>query len=558
MTLRNSNPILVNHGMFIPTIVGQGTPDQQAKWLARASNFQIIGTYAQTELGHGTNVRGLETTATYDPSTEEFVLNTPTLSAYKWWPAGLGHTVNHAILVAQLEANGKRYGVHTFVVQLRDEETHMPLPGVTIGEIGPKLGMNGTNQGFLALAKVRIPRANMLMRHSQVLPDGTYVSSPNRALTYNAMLFVRLLIIYQSAWYLKRAVTIVTRYSAVRRQGGAKRGVELQIMDYRTQQQKIFPYIATCFAFQYVGDWLWNVYNEVNAELDTGKLENLPELHSLSCVFKAITSADAAAGIEICRLACGGHGYMQASNLPILYGLATAMVTYEGENTVLLLQTARYLIKVWQSGNLSRIPSVNYLNTALQTKRPFERSVEWIIFALRRAFTSLITRADQGLRDRMASGQTKEDAWNNTSIDLVEAADHYGRSFIVEAFHERVGKLSVSAALKSVLNQLDELYAVSTALKLKGSLLRFADISERHLITLQAWLEDLLAVIRPNAVGIVDSFDIRDEILASALGSYDGNVYERLYTEARKSMLNSEPVNESFHLYLKPFMRSNL
>lgn len=75
---------------------------------------------------------------------------------------------------------------------------------------------------------------------------------------------------------------------------------------------------------------------------------------------------------------------------------------------------------------------------------------------------------------------------------------------------------------------------------------------------LQAKLEVVLAKIRPNAVGIVDGFDIPDGILCSALGAYDGNVYERLFAEAQKSPLNQEPVNQSFHLYLKPFMKSNL
>lgn len=75
---------------------------------------------------------------------------------------------------------------------------------------------------------------------------------------------------------------------------------------------------------------------------------------------------------------------------------------------------------------------------------------------------------------------------------------------------------------------------------------------------IQSWLEELLALIRPNAIGIVDSFDIRDEILSSTLGSYDGNVYERLFEEAQNSPLNAEPVNKSFHLYLKPFLKAKL
>lgn len=74
--------------MFVPTIMGQGTVEQQIKWLEKAWDFSIIGTYAQTELGHGTFLRGLETRADYDEKTQEFVLNTPTLTAYKWWPGG--------------------------------------------------------------------------------------------------------------------------------------------------------------------------------------------------------------------------------------------------------------------------------------------------------------------------------------------------------------------------------------------------------------------------------------------------------------------------------------
>jgi len=80
-------------------------------------------------LGHGTFIRGLETTATYDEKTQEFILNSPTLTSYKWWPGGLGHTANYAVVVAQLYSKGQCYGIHPFIVQLREEDTHMPLKG---------------------------------------------------------------------------------------------------------------------------------------------------------------------------------------------------------------------------------------------------------------------------------------------------------------------------------------------------------------------------------------------------------------------------------------------
>lgn len=81
----------------------------------------------------------------------------------------MGHTANYAVVVAQLYTQGKCHGIHPFIVQLRDEETHMPLPGIIIGEIGAKLGMNTTNNGYLGFKQVRIPRENMLMKNNKVL-----------------------------------------------------------------------------------------------------------------------------------------------------------------------------------------------------------------------------------------------------------------------------------------------------------------------------------------------------------------------------------------------------
>lgn len=97
-----------------------------------------------------------------------------------------------------------------------------------------------------------------------------------------------------------------------------------------------------------------------------------------------MSTADAARGVEICRLACGGHGYMTCSNLPNTYGLVTAMCTYEGENTVLLLQTARFLIKMWQNkSEAQKCSTVKYLGNNLNRNRLFDKSVDWIIFALK-------------------------------------------------------------------------------------------------------------------------------------------------------------------------------
>lgn len=53
---------------------------------------------------------------------------------------------------------------------------------------------------------------------------------------------------------------------------------EAQIMDYVTQQYKLFPNLAACFAFRMSADWIWEMYNNVTSELDQGELERLPEV----------------------------------------------------------------------------------------------------------------------------------------------------------------------------------------------------------------------------------------------------------------------------------------
>lgn len=561
---KDGNPLALHYVMFIPTLMGQGTIEQQAYWINRAWNLEIIGTYAQTELGHGTFIRGLETTATYDPLKEEFILHSPTLTSYKWWPGGLGHSANYAIVLAQLYTKGQCHGIHPFIVQLRDEDTHRPLQGIKIGEIGHKLGMNATNNGFLGFEQVRIPRENMLMKNNQVLQDGTYVKAPSSKLTYGTMIFVRVVIVQDAANYLKKACTIATRYSAVRHQSQIKEGEpEPQIIDYVTQQNKLFPNIATYFAYQITSTWLWDLYNNVSSELESGQLDRLGELHAIACCLKATASADAATGIEQLRLSCGGHGYMTSSNLPTTYGLVTAMCTYEGENTVLLLQTGRYLSKSRQSvrAGTPATPTLRYLerhNRHGDYSRPFVRSVQWLLEILENVGASKIELACDRLDERVRRGTSPEDAWNETSLEMCAAAEAHCRVVVVSTFASTMKEAHFSPELALVIDQLVQLYAVVTVMKYTGDMLRFTKAVGADVDRLQVWCEELLALIRPNAVGIVDSFDLRDEVLSSTLGSYDGHVYQRLFDEAMKSPLNQLDVNCSFESHLKPFLKSNL
>jgi acyl-CoA oxidase len=139
------NGIFLHFTMMLTYIKSQGTKEQQAFWLEKAQQGDFIAAYAQTELGHGSNVRGLETTATYDPSTQEYEIHSPTLTSLKWWPTGM-YACTHALVFAQLLIGGKDYGMHGFMLQLRGADG-VVMPGVELGEIGPKLNDKSTNIG---------------------------------------------------------------------------------------------------------------------------------------------------------------------------------------------------------------------------------------------------------------------------------------------------------------------------------------------------------------------------------------------------------------------------
>lgn len=564
--IEEGNPLSVHYVMFLPALMGHGTTKQQAEWMSRAWTCSIIGTYAQTELGHGTFIRGLETTATYDPKTQEFVLNSPTLTSLKWWPGGLGHTANYCIVIAQLYSKGQCHGIHPFIVQLRDEETHMPLPGIQIGEIGAKLGFNSVNNGFLGFKNVRIPREQMLMKNAKITEDGTFIKPKASVLTYGTMMFVRVVIIRDMASYLSKAVTIATRYSCVRRQSQINpKEPEIQIIDHVTQQYKLFVPLASVMAFKVASDYLWDLYNQVTHELEGGNLDRLPELHAIACCLKAVCTADSAKYVEQCRLACGGHGYLNCSSFPATYAMVTAACTYEGENTVLLLQTARYLIKMWGEAlnGRSLVPTVDYLAHAVKysnQKANWDSSFEGMIDALRGMAAGKLKTVYAKLEDFKKRGLTQEEAANRCSIELASTADAHCRGFLVQSSYVMINQAcrDVSPALGKVLKQVIELFAVDTCIKSLADLQRYTTIQEPDINALQSRLEELLSEIRPNAVSIVDGFDIPDKVLGSALGVYDGNVYEKLFEEAMKSPMNQEPVNRSFHMYLKPFMKSNL
>uniref|UniRef100_A0A1I7TXG5 Acyl-coenzyme A oxidase n=1 Tax=Caenorhabditis tropicalis TaxID=1561998 RepID=A0A1I7TXG5_9PELO len=547
------HPLALHEVMFIPGLIGQGSDEQYEKWLGRARRREIIGCYAQTELGHGSNLRSLETTASYDPSTREFIIHTPQITALKWWPGALGKSSNYAIVVANLIIRDRNLGPHPFMVQLRDEETHRPLQGITVGDIGPKMAFNGGDNGFLGFDNYRIPLGNLLNRHARVEEDGIYVKPPHAKVGHSAMIRVRSHMATGQAWLLAHSLIIAVRYSAVRRQGFLEdKTREVKILDYQTQQYRLFPSIARAYAFIFCGFETIRLYDQLILDVNKhGNTSGMADLHALTSGLKSVVTYQTGEGIEQARMACGGHGYSMASYISEIYGVAIGGCTYEGENMVMLLQLARYLVKsveLIKNGKSKELgPMVAYLaEPDTQEKTPLELKDYVKLFQMMSKRQSW--KATERYLKLVEGGVSRDVAWNKTAVELTRASRLHTRLYIMETFIRRVSSIE-DMNLRMVLR---DLVNVHVNYELLDCGIYLHDVS--LLDSIKNQLYSSLHSLRPNALSLLDSFQFSDIQLRSVLGRRDGHVYENLFEWAKSSPLNVSDVLPSVDRYLRPMM----
>ena len=554
--------------MFAPTIANLANEKQVAKFLDDAYSLKIFGCYAQTELGHGSDVQSLETTATYDPATEEFVLHSPTLSSTKWWPGELGLNATHAITHAQLYIKGKHYGIQTFVVPIRDMETHMPLKGITVGDLGHKLGFHIKDNGYLRFDHVRIPRENMLMKYSKVSKAGEFSTPANEKIGYATMMFVRLKLILGSFTYLNAATAIAVRYGTFRKQFKDDDGNERAILDYQLQMNKIMPLIASAYAFNASYKRIVALYYEMMRNIQEKEdFSTMNELHSILSGCKAFFTWETLLGIEVCRQSCGGHGYADYSGIPLLFGMFCSHVTLEGDNTVMALQTARYLLKSAQKalkgGKLQG--SVEYLKHMKEivsvqrctaTSKEDFGSLEIIDKALQANSCQLLWKVLQKFTTLIEEGESMKEIWDRKAgNDLFEASRAHIQYFTFKSFYQMIKEDVQDEQIIKVLTKLCLLFGIQKLLDNPLGVAESGYLLPVHFGYLKAKKEDLLEELRREAVALTDAFAIRDECLNSALVAPDGKVYETMYEWAsQKNPLNNGKPHPGFMKYMKPVM----
>ncbi|KAM3069909.1 hypothetical protein ACMFMG_010618 [Clarireedia jacksonii] len=574
-TLANSNPLGLHALLFVPFIRNQATTEQCETWIPQCESGEIIGCYAQTELGHGTFVRGIETTATLDEMTDEFIIHSPTFSSSKYWPGALGFTATHAIVMARLISKAQDHGVHAFMVQIRSPDSHKPSPGVELGDIGLKMAYNGTDNGYARFDQVRIPRTNLFMKSCHISRQGVYKASKNREkLLYGGMLRGRRIITRNAAFKFAQALTIAIRYSTVREQGqGSVRHANLKlgeavIMSYKHQNYRLLSNLAKAYATLFASRYCNDAHRIHQQKVEKDDYSDLPYMHMLTSGLKAWATQTAADGAEDVRRCCGGHGYIMISGLPEIFSSLTALTTLEGENYVMWQQVAKYLMnnishKVLPEGmSYMQRRSSSGLHEKCKAQGNEFRSCEVLLGIYEHRSARLATEVAAMMTD--PSNVAKTDVWNTYLMQLFSAARAHIEVIILRSFIGHVDRI-IDDATKTVLSRLTSLFALtgitgSVAIDAIG-FVEDGHLSSYQLRDIRSQIDDLLSELIPDAIALTDAWNFTDASLCSAIGMKNGNAYETIMQWTRQLPINAnagktaDVFAEGFESCIKPVLR---
>lgn len=531
----------VQWGLFGGAIQLLGTEQHHAEYLRDVMSFDLPGCFAMTETGHGSDVQQLRTTCTYDPETETFDLHTPHQAARKDYIGNAARDGRMAVVFAQLITRGKNHGVHAWLVPIRDERGD-PLPGVTIGDDGPKAGLPGVDNGRLTFDHVSVPRATLLDRYGQVAADGTYTSSiENETRRFFTMLGTlvrgRVSVGGSASSATKLALDIAVRYGDVRRQFAAPGDDrEIVINDYLVHQRKLLPALATSYALHFAQGELVSTMHDVQTaahvhgkELDE---EAQRELESRAAGLKVAQTAHATRTIQMCREACGGAGYLQENRLPHLKADTDVFTTFEGDNTVLLQLVAKGLLTGYRDtfGSLEGWGKVGFIADMVR-ETVLERTAARALIArlvdavgrddeapmLARGwqlkmFEFREKHALEGAIRRLRKNSTTDgmapfDMFNDVQDHVLKTAQTHIDRVVLEAFVAGVDRTDDPAA-KALLDKVCDLYALSTIEADKAWFLEHGRLTVSRSKTLTGTVNQLLKELRPHIVTLVDAFAI--------------------------------------------------
>lgn len=518
----------VQFGLWGMSVFFLGTEKHHQKYLQDIGSLKLPGCFAMTETNHGSNVKGLETTATYNHQEKNITINTPHILACKEY---IGNAAVHgqmATVFAKLIIDGTDYGVNAFVVPIRNEKGEM-AKGVTIEDNGKKMGLNGVDNGKIWFNNVVIPKESMLDRYASINEAGEFespISSDNKRFftMLGTLVGGRIGIPRSALSAAKSGLTIAIRHSDKRRQFGPKGGEEVPILNYRMHQRRLLPPLATAYGLHFALQYLTERF------LNRSK-EDAQEIEALAAGLKAYTTWFTTATLQECREAVGGKGYLSENRIPDLKNDTEIYTTFEGDNTVLMQLVAKNRLSEFKQefNEMDFFSVVNYLadraKTSITEKNPFvvrktddEHLLDFEFH--RNAFEyreeAILSSAAQRLKKLIEDGMDSFDATNVSGHHLVNVGKAYIERIVLEQFQQKV-EATKDESSKNILRKLAQLFALSTLENNRGWFLEQGYMDGVKTKSIRKMVNQLSWELRQDAVALTDAFDIPENCLAAEI-----------------------------------------
>lgn len=535
----------VQFGLFGGAILQLGSKHHHDAYLADLVTGKVMGCFAMTETGHGSNVQALGTVASYDPEAQEFVITTTSELARKDYIGNAAKHAELAVVFAQLEVGGTSEGVHAFVVPIREDGE--PAPGVRIEDDGRKMGLNGVDNGRIWFDGVRVPRTALLNRFADVTPEGVYespIENPNRRFFTMLGTLVQGRVCVGGAGInaAKVALAIAVRYAVQRRQFEATSDEQEELLlDYGLHQRRLLPLVARTYALHFaqevVAGQLHDVFSGIADDEHTRR-----ELESRAAGTKALGTWHATRTIQECREACGGAGYLSVNRFAALKADSDIFTTFEGDNHVLLQLVAKGLLTDYASEfeDMDQLGMVRFVtNLAVETviektsaHKLLERvrdllpgGDEWdqeaglldseyqlamLRFREEHMLASVARRLKRGMDQKMNPGAV----FSAVQDHVVAAANAHVERLVLEAFVDKVRAMPEDDNRVAV-GLLCDLFALSTIEADRAWFMEHGRLTVQRSKAISREVNNLCRKVRPIAVPLVDAWAVPREMLRS-------------------------------------------
>ncbi|OFQ42952.1 acyl-CoA dehydrogenase family protein [Corynebacterium sp. HMSC076D02] len=527
--------------------------ERHIEWVQKAASLELPGCFAMTERGHGSDVQSLETTANYDPETDEFIINTPSDTAVKNYIGNAAQDGRAAVVFTQLmtpESDGRTHGVHAIIVPIRDEQGNA-LPGITLGDHGHKGGLVGVDNGTLRFDNVRVPRVNLLNRFADVDEKGRYsspIENPNaRFFTMlGTLIRGRMGVAGAAGAATEASLDIAVRYANRRRQFEGATGAEKRLIDHRQHRRRLLIPLARSYALHLLHNQILERYQEMNDSQEAGSWSvTTPteeqkyasrEMESLAGAIKAAQTQHAIRTIQECREACGGAGYMSENRLTTYRADSDVFATFEGDNTVLIQMVGKNLLTAYgrAMNDMSPWDTVRYAATTatevVRRRTGFTTRLQGLV--------DLVNPNEASLFDAVYQAKLIDDRAQSVLLSLVrriqparkadkvqaaaivdQCQDHliaagWARvdTLLVQAMIEAEDRLEVGSLARQVFEQLRHLFVLSTLVEHAGWYQEHHLLPAGRMKAARAAINDLVDSLAPWSVVLVDAFGLPSEV----------------------------------------------